>query len=441
MRDRLYKRGDIWWCRIRGRTGRIERKSTHCRDYQAALTVAADLERSAASEDHATAEETPFERGVTDYFADLVRRGRSSATIAIAQQKTGHMLRLWGKSTPLARITARLVTEYIDARIEEGVSRFTVKKELGHLGQVLRLARYHRAYHLDVDQVIPPFFSGEHRPRTRWPTIEETRLLLAELEPRRAAHLAFIVATGARLSESLRARRSHVDWSRRVVHVAGTKTRGADAEVPITRLTEELLRWSLETAPGPDLLFHPWDKIHRDVAAACVRAGIARVSPNDLRRAFGHWHRAAGVPVDIVAKMLRHTTDKLAQTTYARIGGDQLSELVARALASVPVLYLGTASTDPKALSPHAPWTRTTGKNADFVGTPGLARTGALRFRKPTDDRRSRGTKLGLARAELARTVSNMYRDNLARCGFEAPPLTSDAWADVDAAEAARGVA
>lgn len=404
--DRLYKRGEVWWCRVRNRAGRIVRRSTKCHDYQAALGVAAEYERTAASADHSTAEKTTLERCVNDYLADLVRRGRAAATLAIAQQKTGHALRLWGARMPMARVTASLVTEYIDARLKEGASRVTVKKELGHIGQVLRIARYHGRFHLEVVQIIPPYFSGEHRPRERWLTLAELRALLEELPKRRAAHMAWIVATGGRLSESYAARRGHVDLTRRVVAIQGTKTEGAAAEIPITAVTERLLGWALANAPGKDVLFHPWGKIHRDLAAACVRAGIARVSPNDLRRTFGHWHRNAGVPVDVVAMMLRHATDKLAQTTYAKLAGGDLSDLVNRTLnqapATVLAVYREGASDDPKALALRD---ESQGKSS----APDTIRTYDLRFRKPTDERRSRGTKLGLLRASAARGVPELY--------------------------------
>lgn len=435
--ERLYRRGKkgVWWCRVRNHAGRIVRRSTHCADYHAALVVAADLERSAASPAHARAEEATFESSVNDYLADLVRRGRAAATIAIAQQKTGHMLRLWGVRLPMGRISARLVTEYIDARLREGAARFTVKKELGHLGQVLRIARYNGRYHLDPVQVIPPYFAAEHKPRTRWLTPDELRKLLDELESRRAAHVAFIVATGARWSESLRARRSDVDWARGVVRVRGTKTKGADAEVPISSVNRGLLEEALAAALGRDVLFHPWGKVVRDMRAACVRAGLEPCSPNDLRRTFGHWHRSAGVAVDLVAKMLRHASDKLAQTTYARIGGEALSGLVNRQLQNTPQpvsnLYRGGASDDSKGLAVHD-------GTACFPSAPGTNRTCDLRFRNPRDTRRSRGIKIGLERARARARVSNLYREPPVVRGALAGPLTADEWAAIDAFEAAR---
>lgn len=329
----LYQRGGVWWARVRDRTGRVVRRSTHCKDKDAAWIEFKNFEREAVDQKYGCAAEATLSECLQDYYDDLARRGVSKATRGIAEQKCGHFVRLWeneGRSPlPMAKIDAALVHDYIDKRQREDVVDFTIKKELGQLGQVLTLAIHHGKYHLALAQVMPPFFSGKHKPRNRKLTIAEASKLLAQFDDRRAAHLAFILATGARLSESFRAQRSDVDWEKRVVHVRGSKTTAADDDVPITLLTEKLLTWAIDHAPGRTVLYHPWGKIQRDVAAACERAGIPRMSPNDLRRSFGWWHRLSGVSVDVVARMLRHTTDKLAQTTYARLGGPELSTLVA----------------------------------------------------------------------------------------------------------------
>jgi integrase len=151
----------------------------------------------------------------------------------------------------------------------------------------------------------------------------------------------YFVATGARVGEATRARREDVDFDRRLVHLRGTKTEAADDDIPITKVNEEALRWSLASAPGKEgLLFRPWGKLHRDLAAACERAGIAKVTPNDLRRAFAKYHRLAGVDVTTVSMMLRHTTDMLAQTTYAKVSGNEVGDLANVQILSVPTFTL-----------------------------------------------------------------------------------------------------
>lgn len=78
----------------------------------------------------------------------------------------------------------------------------------------------------------------------------------------------------------------------------------------------------------------------RDVGAACVRAGIEHLSCNDLRRAFAGWHREALMAVgasassaaELVSKLLRHATDRLAQTTYADVDAQVVGRVISKLL-------------------------------------------------------------------------------------------------------------
>lgn len=355
---RLYWRGSVIWCRVLGQLGTIERCTTKCRSEDAAVAVANELERRAADPTYAAASKTTLGGVIRGYLADLDRRGRADATKEIARRKVGHFVRVWGEAMPIVRVTAQLVLDYIDQRQREQVTDHTIKLELGHLRQMLKIARHVGTFHEETSRILPPFFSAKHTPRKRWPTPDEMGALVAELEPRRAAHIVYILATGARASEARRALRSDADFTRRVVHVHGKKTELSDDDVPITLVNEPLLRWALERAPGKTLLFHPWGKLNRDLASACERAKIPRLSPNDLRRGFARWHLLAGVDIQHISRMLRHATDKLAQTTYARATGEEIGALAApqiRDLPTVRFLYPAAAAevcrtcTDPTA--------------------------------------------------------------------------------------------
>lgn len=333
---RLYWRGDVLWCRVLGTAGRIVRKTTHCHDELAAVAVANRLERGAADPTYAAASATTLTGCLNRFFEDLTRRKRSKATLAKAKQKVGHFVRLWGAKLPLVRITATLLLEYIDKRQKEGAKDITIKDEYEHLGRALKIAIHLGVFHEQLERIFPPFFSSKHKPKKRWPTPDEMTAVVGQLPSWRAAQLVYIVATGARRGESERALRDDTDWTRRVVHIHGTKTEAADDDIPITTVNEPLLRWALEHAPGSDLLFRPWGKLNRDLAAACVRAEVPKLSPNDLRRGFARWHLLAGVDVQKVSKMLRHTTDKLAQTTYAKATGEEVGVLAGPQIHTLP---------------------------------------------------------------------------------------------------------
>ncbi len=44
MPHKLFKRGEVWWCRVRDASGNWVKVTTRCYDYQAALAEAAAIE-------------------------------------------------------------------------------------------------------------------------------------------------------------------------------------------------------------------------------------------------------------------------------------------------------------------------------------------------------------------------------------------------------------
>lgn len=402
LRDkRLYWRGSTIWCRVPGPTGRVKRETTRCSDEQAASAFADRRERQYANPRHAAAAKETLEDSLNAYHEDLVRRRRSEDTKKIARQKTGHFVRLWGARMPLERVLGSLVLAYMDKRQSEGVEDLTIKMELRQLRQVLRIAKFRKVYFEDIDTVIPPYLNGSPKKKKRTPSFAELRALLAQFPDYRAAHLAWLAATGGRAKEGRSARRVDVDWATRLVELRGTKTEKSAGQVPITVITAPLLKWALDHAPGKDVLFRPWGKLHRDVAAACVRAGIPYLTPNDLRRAFGSWHRAAFMAAgnnektaaEMVSKLLRHTTDKLTQTTYADLDGAAIGAAIGNRLDGVSDLYALTAPTALGDLQPRD-------EVPEILVPPGEIESPTYALGKRSRSARSIGTKLGLLRAK-----------------------------------------
>ena len=357
FRDRrLYARGEsrFIWARVRDEHGHIKPVSTRCTDEKAATLFADEWERRAADPSYKRASETTLDGAIVDYLTQQQRKAVSEATMSIARTKLGHFVRLWGGSWPLSRVDNDLMLKFIDTREGEGVKPYTVKKELSAMRRCLEWATFRGTFQRPLATVFPPHYSGKHKPKTRAPLPEEVMRLLAHLTPKRAAHVAFLVATGARLGESFRACREDVDLDKRLVRLRGTKTEKAAGVVPITPLTWDLIVYALHHAPGSSPLFEHWGEGNywRDLQAACRRAEIAPLSPNDLRRAFGKWHRQALLrsggskesAAELTSVLLRHSTDKLAQTTYATVTGEDIAPAL-QDLAPVRILTAGTAGT------------------------------------------------------------------------------------------------
>jgi integrase len=324
-RDGLYRRGRIWWVRTDPITGQA--LSTKCTDLEAARRWRAQRERTAADPAHAAA--TTAQLGT--WIRELVRvkreQGRAAATLEVCEQKLGHAARIFGVTASLSTITPDALDAYVAQRRGEGASNHTISKEFDMLAAMLRLAKRAGCYPGDVDALRPPDLVPGYRPRTRALTWVELPALLAQLVPRRAAFVQAVVALGTRRSEVFRLPATAGEVT--AVLIPGTKTAGAYRMVPVLSVYREL--WE---AAAPYLPLEPWPNLSRDLAAACERAGIAPVTPNDLRRTHATLLVERGVDRDVVRRLLGHTTTAMVDRVYGQPRVTALAALAEQALDS-----------------------------------------------------------------------------------------------------------
>jgi integrase len=333
-----YWRGRVAWIQFQGR-----RYSLRVTDPEAALLAAQREHRKAAD----PAYEAAHERTLSDTAQDWLNAAPTDAnrrkppapeTLTMYGVHIGHFVRLLGGATRLAAIDAAAVDRYIAARRREHIGKSekrtvgarTVDKELGTLRQILRYAMRRGWYHRPLEAVLPETAGGTYEPGTRWLPLEGVRLLLAQLEAPRAATCAYIVATGADWSAVERAEQFDLGtrtWCSRTVLVRGTKNPKRWAEVPVLPFFGELLEqpraWLVARGSFP-----PWGNSVRDLAGACLRAGVPRVTPRDLRRSHGKILRARGVSPHLIGGMLRHSDSRMAELVYAAIEPEDLGRLV-----------------------------------------------------------------------------------------------------------------
>lgn len=242
--------------------------------------------------------------------------------------KSRQLCRVLGADTPLARIDADVVDGFISTRLKEGAARTTVHKELTTLRGALRLARRRRRYPFALDEVMPLDFSVQYKPRERALSEVEIERLLATLPSKRAAVVAFILATGATYpSEVDGVRKGDVDRAKWMVRLRGTKRSTRDRRVPVVRFARRWLEQAVPYVP-----FERWTNIRRDLHAACDAIGIARCSPNDLRRSIATLMRAMGVEPSLLGTYLGHKDSRMAERVYGRLAPDQLASLLDRTL-------------------------------------------------------------------------------------------------------------
>jgi integrase len=324
MREPVYLRGAVYWCRIHNPNGgKHLRQSTGCKDRRAAVAKWRELERLAVtgtdSPTHATSLGDALDRRLTE----RANAGRAAGTLDMYRKKARHLTRLLGGETSLARVDAAAVDGYVATRIREGAARSTVQKELVTLRGALRLARRRGEYPFTLDEVMPEF-SVKYRPRERALSEKEIAALLAEFPAHRAATVAFILATAATYpSELAHVRRGDIDMARGFVRIRGTKRESRDRRVPIVGFARPWIKRALPFAP-----FEHWGNVRRDLHAACDRANIPRCSPNDLRRTMLTLLRARGVEPQLLGAFAGHADSRMVERVYGRLDPEQLAHLL-----------------------------------------------------------------------------------------------------------------
>jgi integrase len=231
-RDGLFQRkgSRYWWVRTDPITGKAE--PTGCLDREAARLWRANRERLHANPAYAAATQARLDDWMTNYI-DTNRPNWSEATLAIAKEKLGHFVRLWGyerdgewhTDVMLADIGPSSFDEFVKVRRGEGVHDHTVSKEVSALIRVLKLAKRAGCYAVDIDTLRPPDLSTSYEPRERALTREEVGLLCAELAPRYVAFVAICVALGVRRSEAFRIQPENVDLEAGRVVIYSAKVR------------------------------------------------------------------------------------------------------------------------------------------------------------------------------------------------------------------------
>ena len=252
---------------------------------------------------------------------------------------------------PIERLRAEHVEQLlVDAAVGRGP--VTVRRIHATLRSALTYGVKTRRLPFNVaSNVTPP---NGARPEVQPWSAGELAAFLQHVETDRLGPLfEVIAATGLRRGEALGLRWTDLDLNNRtarirqtVVDVGGRlqfstpKTRSSEATVPLTeRAVQALLQWRL----GQDIDRQSWGDSYEDHGLVFARengaplrpeyvtrrfvalsraVGLRRVRLHDLRHGAASLMLAAGVPMAIVSKMLRHSSIGITVDTYGHLSED-----------------------------------------------------------------------------------------------------------------------
>jgi integrase len=359
----LYLRSKTWWCWFYDHRGNQVRKSTHQSDKDLAQAAALLIQHEyfASPPEY---ERVTVELALARYLAKCERSERAEGTMSQYVSKAKHLLRLLGAESSINDLRLSHIEQYIDRRLVEIKLKrpnstraiATVGKELGLLRSALRYMGKQRGpdglklYRYETDEIFPEGVIGNYKPRDRALSLNEYHSLYLVLAPERREYLQAFCGLGTRDSELYRITPVDVEPHAGRVRIPGTKTEAAERWLqPPPELFDMLLRRAAVTPLG-EPLFPSWVNVRRAFEVACKRAGIPKVSPNDLRRTFATWQAEAGVPEAVTASLMGHTSSQMVRRVYARIGTEAKREAMAKLppLAPPPGVMLSVIDEAPK---------------------------------------------------------------------------------------------
>jgi integrase len=221
------------------------------------------------------------------------------------------------------------------------VSPSTVNRHIDFLRRCLKRAIRDRKARVDpianVDRLEEP--PG----RERYLSVDELRALRDQMSADDWEHVELAIQSGFRREEQFCLRKDQVDFDagpRLHGHPTGmygvreTKS-GATKWVPMNAVTRRILRRAVTRSKSKTWVFPssndtPVDGhnfVARRFKPALRKAGIDNFRWHDLRHCFGSYLRMRGVPTAHIAKLLGHTTERMAER-YSHLGDEHLAEAV-----------------------------------------------------------------------------------------------------------------
>jgi integrase len=295
---------------------------------------------------------------VEAFVAHLQRRQKAPATIERWRPEL-RRLQTWAGGCELAELTAaRLELEYLPAweadfraRNGRGPSPNTVRVAVQALSSLFAFAS---RYDLLVDgegRLLPnPALRLEPptvRPKAEldWLAPEQDRTVrCCRMSERERIAVLLLRWSGLRVSEATGLRNSDLDLASDTLHVRVSKTEAGCRPIPILpELKPEIERWLRTTkcqgVHRPERPFlvtrtgRPWAPqfVQGLVARVGERAGLpTRLTPHCLRRSYGSYLLNAGVRIEVVSRLLGHSSTVVTQRYYARLQDETVrAELLA----------------------------------------------------------------------------------------------------------------
>ncbi|HTU44903.1 MAG TPA: site-specific integrase [Bryobacteraceae bacterium] len=330
----IYRRGDIWWVKIR-----VNGRPVYESSKSPKKTDAVKLRDKLLAQRHRgeLSGGAPDRVLIGELLDDVLKSDIKESTRYVWNKVVTRNIRPFFGNLKAQRLSTDKMDEYRALRTAQGRSHATVNRELS----ILRTAFHNARKRTPPKVVTVPYFPmvQETTIRKGFLSDEQYAALLSELPAELKALFVTGYLTGIRKGELLVIEWPQVDFESGSITLEKGETKNDDARtVPILEgdMRELLLTAKAERDahwPQSPWVFHRNGEPIKDFRAAwdkaCGRAGIAGFKFHDLRRTAVRNMRRSGVPQVIRMKISGHKTDSM-ERRYNIVDGEDLT--IAKAL-------------------------------------------------------------------------------------------------------------
>jgi len=316
----LYRRGEVWWIKLRECDGKILRKSSGTTDKKQAKELHDKLSAERwRKEKLGDRPEKSWDEAAEQWLLETGHKADHLRDAAKLEWISNHLA--GKKLREVDRETVRAIGE----RKALATSTSTANRYLALIRAILRKAAYEWEW---VDSPPKVRLFKEPTRRIRWLTRGEAERLLKELPAHQADAARFALATGLRQRNVLDLRWEDIDAARRTawVHPDQAKAKRAIC-VPLNADARRVLKALEDQHPTHVFSYKgkPIKNINtRAWKAALKRAGIKDFRWHDLRHTWASWHAQAGTPQHVLQELGAWESPSMVRR-YAHFGPGHLA--------------------------------------------------------------------------------------------------------------------
>ncbi len=235
----------------------------------------------------------------------------------------------------LKRISYFTIEHYKKKRLQDGVSKETINKELTLLKSIFNRAKEFGLFSGELPKIEK--FKDTQKEEVRYLTKEEAQRLINACPDHFKPVVIFALNTGLRAGEIFSLTWDMVDFKNRQIYIKASHTKTKKLyKLPLNNTAYDLLLKLYKDRKPHGYVFtnsrgEPYDvdnQGYRSVfKTACKKAGIENFRFHDLRHTFASWVAMQSKDIYAVQRLLNHS-DLSMTKRYAHLTDDYLKDVV-----------------------------------------------------------------------------------------------------------------